>query len=88
MLDSYANSKVQFHALRTRRAGRRAFISVHVLVPGEWSVQEGHDFAEQVEKDLRTAIDQATVFTHLEPIEDPISFVDTGLDRADNPHEH
>jgi len=88
VLDSHANSRVQFHALRTRRAGRRAFISVHVLVPGEWSVQEGHDFAEQVEKDLRTAIDQATVFTHLEPIEDPISFVDTGLDRADNPHEH
>ncbi len=50
-------------------------------------MKEGHDLAERFEEDLRNRFDQATVFTHLEPIEDPISFVDTGLDRTDNPHE-
>jgi cation diffusion facilitator family transporter len=67
---------IQFHALRTRRAGRRAFVSMHVLVPGEWSVQRGHDLAEEVEGAIRDAIPGATAFTHLEPVEDPVSLRD------------
>lgn len=81
VLDSFGGSEVAFHALRTRRAGRRAFISLHILVPGDWSVQRGHDLAEEVEAALRERFDQATVFTHLEPLEDPVSFHDTRLDR-------
>jgi divalent metal cation (Fe/Co/Zn/Cd) transporter len=72
---------VHFHALRTRRAGRRAFVSLHLLVPGDWTVQRGHDLAERVEARLRAVLEHATVFTHLEPAEDPKSFDDTGLDR-------
>jgi len=85
VLERFARSDVQFHALRTRRAGRRAFVSVHVLVPGQWSVKRGHDLAELVEAELRAALLHATVFTHLEPIEDPTSFQDTELDRAESP---
>jgi len=86
VLDRYSARDIQFHALRTRKAGRRTFISVHVLVPGDWSVKKGHDLAEEVEQDLRVPFEQATVFTHLEPIEDPVSFEDTGLDRTIDPH--
>lgn len=82
VLDRYSQDKVEFHALRTRKSGRRSFISVHVLVPGEWTVQEGHDFAEKVEEELRAAAGPATIFTHLEPVEDPLSFADTELDRS------
>lgn len=81
VLRRYSEGSVDFHALRTRKSGRRSFISVHVLVPGDWSVQAGHDFAEQVEEGLRKAAEPATVFTHLEPVEDPVSFADTELDR-------
>ena len=81
VIGRYTNDHVHFHALRTRRSGRRAFISVHVLVPGAWSVQEGHDLVERFEHDMRAEFDQATVFTHLEPLEDPASFEDTALDR-------
>ena len=83
VLGRHSADSVEFHALRTRKAGRRAFISVHVLVPGKWTVQEGHDFVESVEEDLRVAVGHATVFTHLEPIEDPVSFHDTELDRLE-----
>jgi cation diffusion facilitator family transporter len=76
---------VQFHALRSRRAGRRAFLSVHILVPGDWTVKRGHDLVEQIERDLLEALGHATVFTHLEPLEDPASFADTGLDRSAQP---
>lgn len=86
VLDSYATDEIGFHALRTRMAGRRSFISVHVLVPGRWTVQRGHDFAETIEQDLRSRFEHVTVFTHLEPMEDPVSFADTGLDRTQDPH--
>ncbi|MDO8187789.1 cation diffusion facilitator family transporter [Conexibacter sp. JD483] len=81
VLARFTGDDVQFHALRTRRAGSRAFVSTHLLVPGDWSVQRGHDLAEQVEHALREALGNATVFTHLEPLEDPAAYADTGLDR-------
>lgn len=81
-LDGYRRQGIAFHALRTRRAGRRAFISVHLLAPGDWTIQRGHDLAEEVEAALRGAVPHAVVFTHLEPLEDPRSFQDTGLDRS------
>jgi cation diffusion facilitator family transporter len=81
VLDLFAVRGVRFHALRTRQAGRRSFISMHVLVPGAWTVQKGHDVAEEVEAALRARVPHATVFTHVEPVEDPRSFDDTELDR-------
>ncbi len=72
---------VQFHAMRTRQAGPRRFVSLHVLVPGAWTVKRGHALLEDVERALRRAVPNATVFTHLEPVEEPVSFADTGLDR-------
>lgn len=84
VLDRHRGARIQFHALRTRRAGRRAFVSMHVLVPGAWSVQEGHDLIERIEDELRETLRPVTVFTHLEPIEDPASFRDTKLDRVED----
>ncbi|MBI5106734.1 MAG: cation transporter [Solirubrobacterales bacterium] len=80
-LAAFRERGIAFHALRTRQAGRRAFVSVHVLVPGDWTVQRGHDLAEDVEAAVRARLPYATVFTHLEPLEDPRSFADTALDR-------
>jgi cation diffusion facilitator family transporter len=81
VLKPFESDGVRFHALRTRQAGRRAFISTHVLVPRAWTVQRGHDEAERVEAALRDRLPYATVFTHLEPLEDPRSYDDTTLDR-------
>jgi cation diffusion facilitator family transporter len=80
-LKRFESDDVRFHALRTRQAGRRAFVSLHVLVPGAWTVQHGHDVVEEVEAELRHQLPHATVFTHLEPAEDPRSFEDAALDR-------
>lgn len=72
---------VQFHAVLTRQAGSRRFVSFHVLVPGDWSVRRGHEFCEEIEEQVRGAISNAYVFTHLEASEDPASFEDQELDR-------
>ena len=74
---------IDFHALRTRVAGSKRFISLHVLVPGNWSVKEGHDFCESIEDEIAQLISDSHVFTHLEPIEDPVSWQDRSF-RWDN----
>lgn len=81
VLERYRAEGIAFHALRTRQAGSRAFVTVHVLVPGAWTVQQGHDWLERIEADLRAVLGHATVFTHLEPREDPAAHADAGLDR-------
>ncbi|MEW6284414.1 MAG: cation diffusion facilitator family transporter, partial [Candidatus Eremiobacterota bacterium] len=83
VLDSYASEGVQYHALRTRQAGPRGFVAVHILVPGEWTVQRGHEMLERVERDIRAVSSGLSVLTHLEPLEDPCSFEDQELDRTD-----
>lgn len=81
VLDAHATDGVHYHALRTRQAGRWHFISFHVLVPGDWTVQRGHDLLERIEDEIRAKVPLSTVFTHLEPIEDPASFQDQRLER-------
>ncbi|HBG69162.1 MAG: transporter [Bacteroidetes bacterium GWF2_43_63] len=82
-LGEFRQKGIEFHSLLTRQAGQRIFISVHVLVPGAWSVQKGHDLAEEIEKDLIELFNQpVNVITHLEPIEDPCSLDDIELDRT------
>jgi cation diffusion facilitator family transporter len=73
---------VEFHAVRSRVSGRRQFVEMHVLVPGDWTVQRGHDLLERIEDEIRAALPGTTVFTHLEPIEDPLAFQDQHLDRS------
>ena len=76
LLASYREKGLEFHAVRTRQAGSRAFVTLHVLVPGHWSVQEGHDWAGRIEADIRKTLEYADVTTHLEPIGDPIETED------------
>lgn len=81
ILDLYRAQGLQFHALRTRQAGSRKFVAVDVLVPGIWTVQQGHDLVEKIEEEIRSNVAASSVFTHLEPIEDPVSWADEKLDR-------
>ena len=83
VLARYERGGTRYHALRTRRAGVRSFISLHVLVPGDWPVQRGHDLLENLERDLREAVPGSAVFTHLEPIEDPAAWEDQELDPSE-----
>jgi cation diffusion facilitator family transporter len=83
LLDGYAADGIEYHALRTRQAGARRFVSLHVLVPPEWSVQRGHDLLERIEADIRRALPPVTVDTHLEPLGDPAAMADQELHRDD-----
>lgn len=81
IFQTYEADNVKFHALRTRQSGAQRFISVHVLVPGDWTVHRGHELLEKIEADIRRAVSDAVVFTHLESLDDPASWEDEGLER-------
>jgi len=81
LFDEYAKQGVTFHAFRTRRAAARRFVSFHLLVPDRWSVSRAHRLSEEIEARIRVAVPNAAVFTHIEPISDPSSYEDQGLDR-------
>jgi cation diffusion facilitator family transporter len=85
VFERHSAEGVQFHALRTRQAGARKFASMHVLVPGEWTVNRGHELLERIEADIRHTLPGTTVFTHLESLDDPASWDDQSLERLKPP---
>jgi len=83
-LKPYMQNDVEYHALRTRQSGSRRFVSVHIIVPGKWTVQRGHHLLERIEADIRHVLPSVTIFTHLESLNDPASWDDTNLDRLED----
>lgn len=79
LLAAHETEGIRFHALRTRMAGSRRFVAFHVLVPGHWTVQAGHDLCDKLELEIATALPRSDVLTHLEPIEDPKAWDDQGF---------
>ncbi len=79
VLKTYEQDGIKFHALRSRQAGARKFFSTHVLVPGNWTVQRGHELLDKIEADIRTALPDSVIFTHLESLDDPASWDDENL---------
>jgi cation diffusion facilitator family transporter len=80
-LTPYLDDGVQYHALRTRQSGARRFVSLHVLVPGSWTVHRGHELLEDMEAAVRRVVPNLTITTHLESLDDPASWEDVSLDR-------
>jgi cation diffusion facilitator family transporter len=83
VLKPYTEKGVEYHALRTRQSGSRRFVSLHILVPGRWSVQRGHRLLENIEAEIRHVLSDVTIFTHLESLDDPSSWDDKDLDRVE-----
>jgi cation diffusion facilitator family transporter len=90
VLERFTTADVHFHALQTRESGHRRFISVHVLVPGAWTVQQGHDLLEDLEAAIAEALPDSDVHTHLEPAEDERAYQDAppGLPLPPVPRVH
>jgi cation diffusion facilitator family transporter len=72
---------VDFHALLTRRAGSRKFVSFHLLVPDEWTVAHAHELSEEIEERIRELVENAITLSHIEPISQPASYDDIKLER-------
>jgi len=82
ILDSYQSQGVSYHALRSRQAAARKFLVVHLLVPGSWTIRDGHQLADQVETQVRQVVPYSNIVTHVEPVEDPLSQGDQYIDQT------
>ena len=82
ILGSYQSQGVGYHALRSRQAAARKFLVVHLLLPGEWTISAGHQLADKIENQVREAVPNSNIVTHIEPANDPLSLQDGTLDRA------
>lgn len=80
VLDRFRGQGVDFHDIRTRESGHERFLQLHMLVPGDWTVQRGHDCIEAVESALHERLDYLSVTVHLEPIDDPRAYEDWRMD--------
>ncbi|HRA75029.1 MAG TPA: cation diffusion facilitator family transporter [Propionicimonas sp.] len=80
ILAEHETEEIKFHAFRTRISGARAFMEFHMLVPGAWSVQRGHDAMEDLIDLIQEEFAELRVIGHLEPIEDPRSYEDIHID--------
>lgn len=70
---------MDFHALRTRRAGSRRFVDFHLLVPGAWSVRRAHEVLAGIEAAIAAAFPEIEITAHIEPIEDKAAWEDSAL---------
>jgi cation diffusion facilitator family transporter len=64
-----ANSEgaIQAHDVRTRAAGRAAFIEFHLVVPDAMTVAASHAICDRLEAALCDAVPGAEVVIHVEP---------------------
>ncbi len=85
VLESHRQNGVQFHDLRTRQAGADQFVSMHVLVPGVWTVRRGHELLEQIEADIVRSLPGTIVFTHLEALNGSASGDKSVTESAETP---
>jgi cation diffusion facilitator family transporter len=76
VLDTLRHEGGDYHLLRTRHAGSRGFVDVHVLVPGKTTVQDSHDLVERLENAIMERLPHVEVLIHVEPLEDPKSWDD------------
>jgi cation diffusion facilitator family transporter len=72
---------MDFHALRTRQSGSRRFVSFHLLVPDDWTVERAHALSEEIEARVRSLVPNAILLVHIEPIGQRASYDDIKLER-------
>jgi ferrous-iron efflux pump FieF len=58
---------VSLHDLRTRRAGHRSFIQLHLELPPTMTLLEAHRISDEVEDAIKAAFPDAEVITHQDP---------------------
>jgi cation diffusion facilitator family transporter len=58
---------VNYHELRTRKAGNYRFIDIHVEIPENESVGNAHKYCDHIEDELMNSFENLNVTIHVEP---------------------
>jgi cation diffusion facilitator family transporter len=63
----HAGELVDFHKLRTRKAGSQRYVDLHLVMPKDISVAEAHQMCDHLEQDIKSKLRRASVTIHVEP---------------------
>lgn len=58
---------IEAHDIRTRHAGRRTFVDMHLVVPSDMTVAASHEICDRIERAIREEIGEALISIHVEP---------------------
>lgn len=61
---------VNFHQLRTRKAGSERYVDMHLVVPRDLTFTEVHELCDRIEKEIEARLPHVHVLVHAEPCED------------------
>lgn len=67
VVSNAATGAIEAHDLRSRYAGRIAFLEFHLVVPGSMTVAESHAICDRVEAALKAEMEYLVVTIHVEP---------------------
>ena len=70
IIEDHAGQFVGFHELRTRRSGSDRFVDLHLVVSREMSIEQAHQLADHIERDIAGRFPRVSVITHVEPCDD------------------
>jgi len=65
--EHFGGEVVNFHRLRTRKAGSQRYIDLHLVMPKHVSLEEAHVMCDHLEKDVRDRLLRTDVTIHVEP---------------------
>ena len=66
-LEEHTGQLVGFHKLRTRKAGNKRYIDLHLVMPKNASVERAHQVCDHLEQDIESRLPNSNVTIHVEP---------------------
>lgn len=67
IITAHADQYVEFHKLRTRKAGRERQIDLHLVVPARQPVAQAHRLCDHITSEIKKALPYSQVLIHVEP---------------------
>jgi len=61
---------ISYHKLRTRKAGNQHHIDLHLVMPGNMSVEDSHQICDHLEEDIEHKLQNTSVTIHVEPCDE------------------
>jgi cation diffusion facilitator family transporter len=70
IIESHKTDFINYHKLKTRKAGSMKHIDFHITVPYNMTIGEAHEIIGRIKKDMSDRLQNTRVSIHLDPYED------------------
>jgi cation diffusion facilitator family transporter len=82
--EHFGGEVVDFHKLRTRKAGSQRYIDLHLVMPKDTSLEEAHRMCDHLEEDIESRLPHTDVMIHVEPCDENCDWCEFTCSRRKN----